>query len=172
MPVEVTGGSNGTVPVRFTPTWVECLDYTGREDSEELIVKYLSKKGIVGPFISGFHGVGKTTLATKIVSNQRDSYDDIFFITIPESVSGGLEELLIYMLREIEKYSTYEFDKKHAEKSFLSFVQSKQACFIIDDFDIPLCCDFMRLLSFYEIRSKFLFLSNRNLNFYQDNLNP
>ena len=177
MPVEAIPNSNtnhdlntASLEVAFTPIWIDCLDYTRRTSSELLIGKYLYDESVFGPFISGYHGVGKTTLATRIVSERRGLFDDIFFIDIPEYLSGGLEELLCHILREIEKFSTYSFDMKNAEKQFLSFVQSKRACFIIDDFNIPICCDFLRFLSFYKVKSKFVLISNRNLNYYQEKL--
>lgn len=176
MPVDVTarkGTSNAPLQdtkIQTVAAWNKCVDYVSRPKFEEKITQELTDDFLKGVYVSGFPGVGKTTVVKTVISNIKERFEDVYYIDLPVGIEGGIEVFLLFVAREIEKTSTYELDKNNIESSFLSFISLKRVCLIFDDFDAAQYSDFLQFISHYDVRSQFVIVSRYSISFFQSEL--
>ena len=180
MPVDITSKKNTSVSptsskgseLEIFSGWSQCQDYIVRKEYEKIIISSLTNGATLGAFVSGFHGVGKTTIVKKVIDGIKNEFDAVYYISLPAKIDGGFESLLLYIVREIEKYSSYTLDYKleinNIERSFLGLISKKRVCIIIDDFCLEdTYCELLKYISNYELLARFVFISNINISAYQ-----
>lgn len=161
----ITTESNSTVAVEHKPEWNLVTPYIERscENTIKNIISSLESTGKVGCYLSGFSGNGKTTTAKKIVSDLQDTYQDIFYIQIQNSIPASLEEFIQYIIRKIEQDSEYEFNKRRPVLAFQEYIRKTKACIILDDFEGEACSLFLDFITEKRFKSIFVFASSSKL---------